>query len=134
MNEQYHNEEDSYDDEYYDHDYGHKYDPYKFYFKFDISNSPMSDWMQKFIDDLISNPFGTDNVTGFPVKDLNPIYGGESKAPLYIGNNLYKEPIWKTKYFVCDKINITYKNHIKSNAVHFLKQPTYYKGLFDILN
>jgi hypothetical protein len=53
---------------------------------------------------------------------------------MYLGSNHYNEAIWKTQYFLCDDINKMWKNHISSNAAHFLKQPEYYKGLHTILN
>ena len=37
-------EDDGYDDEYYDHDYNDQYDPYKFYFKFDV-NPIFGNWI-----------------------------------------------------------------------------------------
>jgi hypothetical protein len=59
---------------------------------------------------------------------------GSFKHSLYLGNNHQKQPIYKTKYFIHDVLNTSYKNHIVANAVHFLQQPHYYRGMFDILN
>lgn len=53
---------------------------------------------------------------------------------MYLGNNAFQEPIWKMKYFLIDEISQAYKKHIVANAKHFLQQPEYYKGMFDILN
>lgn len=50
------------------------------------------------------------------------------------GINCYKEGVWKSKYLVKDDLYIAYKNHISSHAAHITRQPTYYKGLFDIMN
>ena len=69
----------------------------------------------------------------FPVNDYFS-NAGSFKNSLYLGNNHYKEPVYKTKYFVHDQLDSDYKNHLRSNAVHFLQQPNYYMGLFDILN
>ncbi|NBT08650.1 MAG: hypothetical protein EBS93_07010 [Chitinophagia bacterium] len=129
MNDNYDNDEDDgYDDEdYYNYDGNDQYDPYKFYFKFDINpNSSLSSW----ITDLINFPF-----VSFPVNSYIPNTGDGTKNPfLYLGNNYHNQPIWKNPYLVRDQINILYKNHISQHSIHFLKQPTYYKGMFDILN
>lgn len=129
MNDNYdHDEDDGYDDEdYYNYDDNDQYDPYKFYFKFDINpNSSLSSW----ITDLTNFPF-----VSFPVNSYFPTTGSGDKSPfLYLGNNYQNQPIWKNLYLVKDKVNILYKNHISQYSVHFLKQPTYYKGMFDILN
>lgn len=51
-----------------------------------------------------------------------------------IGQNIYKETIWKPKYLAKDEININYINHLASNPVHVLQQPHYYRNMFTILN
>lgn len=51
-----------------------------------------------------------------------------------IGQNIYKEPIWKPKYLAKDEIHINYINHLASNPVHVLQQPHYYRNMFTILN
>ena len=79
------------------------------------------------------NPFDINNVISFPVNSWNP-NTADSKKSQYLGSNYYGQQIWKTKYFVCDPIDLQYKNHLQSNAHHFVQQPSYYKGLFDILN
>lgn len=53
---------------------------------------------------------------------------------IYLGSNGHDEAIWKKKFFVLNKLEQDYKNHISSNAAHFLRQPNYYKSMFDILN
>jgi hypothetical protein len=105
----------------------------KFYFKFDVSSSPISDWVQKFLDDL-NKDISEFKPISFPVSSYfsNTANGGNSI--LYLGNNYQNQPIWKTKYFIEDKVAIAYKNHIQNHAEHFVTQPIYYKGLFDILN
>ena len=135
---------ESYDDEYYEDNYddSHDYDQGqsnldKFYFKFYVDSTPLSDWFKNAIDDMIKNtpPKKIDwKSASVPMTGLFPSYLGASNTPLYVGNNQYQEPIWKTKYFIEDKIDTSYRNHIKNNPVHFIQQPNYYKGMFDILN
>lgn len=141
--------DDQYDDEYDDDDY-HDYDhpslnPNQWYFSFDVSNnSGLSKWLVdmlsnlKWTSDSDINIFDINNIPGFPVKKFpvnswNPNTGG-TKKPQYLGSNYYGEQIWKSKYFVSDPINQEYKNHLQHNAAHFIRQPKYYKGMFDILN
>ena len=134
-------DDDEYDDDHYD------YDKYKWYFKFDVSQNPLfSKWINDIVNNLI-NPLDNsivgnlDKILGinnsneyvFPVSSWNPNTVNDKKFQ-YLGSNYYKEPIWKSKYFVCDKINHKYKKHLQSNAAYFVNQPSYYKGLFDILN
>ena len=133
MYDPYDDEDDGYDDEHYDKDYNDQYDPYKFYFQFDMSNTPLSDWITKMINDIVNKEIDLDKMIVFPVNSWNP--NTESNPKLqYLGSNYNKEPIWKTKYFISNPLNQEYKKHLQSNAAHFIKQPNYYKGLFDILN
>jgi len=130
MHESYDDNDDYYDDSQ-NYDKGQS-DWNKFYFKFDVThNNPLSDWVQKAIDDFIKNSLP---YVSFPVSSYfsNTANGGDSF--LYLGNNYHNEPIWKTKYFIEDKVAIAYKNHIQNHVEHFVTQPIYYKGLFDILN
>ncbi len=135
-------DEDDYDDDQYDYDNQNTW-----YFKFDISQNPsFSKWIQDIINNII-NPldnsimdsvdkaWGVDNTNAyvFPVNSWNPSTGGKN-LPQYLGSNYAKEPIWKTKYWIIDKVNQEYKLHLQSNASYFIQQPNYYKGLFDILN
>lgn len=123
-----HQEDDNYDD---DHDYDDNIqDKYKHYFKFDPEAwDTWGKWLYSALNDIISS-----NKSNFPVKDNLPDIGKYDKYYLYLGSNLYKEPVWKAKYFVSDKYQILWLNHIQNHVVYFLKQPSYYKGLFDILN
>jgi len=132
-------EEDDYDDDDY-HDYDHpSLNPNQYYFKFDVTpDSPISSWIMDIIKDMGGSDKLIPFVHGFPVKKFpvnswNPNTGG-TKKPQYLGSNYYGEPVWKTKYFLYDPVDIIYRNHTQSNAVYFLQQPSYYKGLFDILN
>lgn len=107
----------------------------KDHFKFDISaDSPLFYW----IDSILSDIYKIQNIPHFPVKSL-PVSSWITNAGIgntyqYLGSNYHGTPIWKTKYFIKDALNTEYKNHIKHNAVHFISQPVYYKGMFDILN
>lgn len=141
MNDPY-DEDDGYDDDQYNYDNQNIW-----YFKFDISQNPS---FSKYINDIVNNiinpldesimdqidkAFGIDNKSEFvfPVNSWSPSTGGQDKLQ-YLGSNYANEPIWKTKYWVADPINSAYKAHLQSNAVYFIHQPKYYKGLFDILN
>ena len=132
MHDPYDDEDDGYDDDHYDKDYNDQYDPYKFYFKFDLNKTPLSDWITKMINDIVNKEIDFDKMIVFPVNSWTPNTANNKFQ--YLGSNYQKEPIWKTKYFVCDIINTMYKKHLQENAIHFVKQPSYYKGLFDILN
>ena len=142
-------EDDEYDEDYYNYDYGDQYDPYKFYFKFDVGpNSSLSDWFGKMVNqwfnidqeslDKLSWYQLPQNDLGFPVVSF-PVNSWNSNTEKgnsfqYLGSNYQGSPIWKKKYLIKDQVNILYKNHILQHSIHFLKQPTYYKGMFDILN
>ena len=141
MNDPYDDEDDGYDDQYnYD-------DANQWYFKFDISQNPtFSKWINDIVNNII-NPLdesimdqidkawgiNTKSEFVFPVNSWNS-NTGKTKPFQYLGSNYNKEPIWKSKYFVINKINSEYKLHIQTHATHFVTQPSYYKGLFDILN
>lgn len=65
-------------------------------------------------------------------------WGGQSNIPddnvIFIGKNIYGEQVFKSKYFVVDKLKNEYLNHIRQHATHTLQQPDYYKCMFEILN
>lgn len=127
MSDQDHDDEDDgYND---DHDYDNNVDPYKWYFTFDFGHdSPFSEWMTDIMNNINSFPS-----VEFPVNSWNPNTVNDKKFQ-YLGSNYLGEGIWKSKYFVYDPIYNQYKQHIQANASHFIQQPKYYKGLFDILN
>lgn len=137
MHEPYDDEDGYYDDQY-DYDNPESLNPYKFYFKFDVDNTPLSDWIKNMIDDMMKDPFGTNSIEGFPYK-MFPVNSwnpdtAKNKGFQYLGSNYQGSAIWKKQYFAIDKINIEYKLHLQSHASHFINQPNYYNGLFDILN
>jgi len=137
MNDPY-DEDDGYDDDQYNYDNQNIW-----YFKFDVSQNPLfSKWINDIVNNII-NPLDEPIIDQidkacksefvFPVNSWNS-NTGKTKPFQYLGSNYNKEPIWKSKYFVINKINSEYKLHIQTHAIHFVTQPSYYKGLFDILN
>lgn len=144
MHEPYDDHDDEYDDDQYDHD--HPSNPYQWYYKFDVGpNTPMSSWLSEMINKWIgpntfnnlSETWGMVNVPGFPAKKF-PVNSWNPNTVnnkfQYLGSNYQGNPIWKTQYFAIDKINLNYKLHIQAHAKHFVTQPYYYNGMFDILN
>jgi len=137
MYEDYDDDEDEYDDDQYDYDHPSA-NPY-YYFKFDVSaDSPLSKWLT----DMFSNIDYWNQiesiVSGFPVFSVpvnswNP-NAGKDNSFQYLGSNYYGQQVWKKKYFISDPINQEYKLHIQAHAKHFVLQPDYYGGLFEILN
>lgn len=151
MHESYEDDdEDQYhDDEQYNNDYPSK-KPYQWYYKFDIGpDTPMSSWLNDMINKWISSDdikslgglydLGIgNNIPGFPLKKFpvnswNP-NTDKGNSFQYLGSNYQGSPIWKTEYFIIDRLNSEYKLHLQSHANHFVKQPHYYKSMFDILN
>lgn len=127
-------------DEYDDDDHSQNIPDNKFYFKFDINNIDWSKWLYDALNGIIEDSPNQWTVYGnkfpygsLPVNSWNPGTGGH-KSHQYLGANYQNQPIWKTKYFIHNKLDADYIRHLESNAVHFIKQPIYYKGLFDILN
>lgn len=141
-------QEDDYNDDYnYDDGQDSLENKYKHYFKFDPE--AWDSWgkmLQDALNDIVeSSPnvwyvggFGTPPASGFPSKSIpvNSYFSstGKGNSFQYLGNNYQGSPIWKTKYFILNPLSIEYLNHIKNHAVHFVQQPHYYKGMFDILN
>jgi hypothetical protein len=144
LNDPYDNDDDDgYDDDYYDYP-NPSHNPYQWYFKFDASqDTPLSSWINDMINGII-NPkdnlsgYNINNIPGFPVKKFpvnswNP-NTGKGKSFQYLGSNYVGEPIWKSKYWIVDPLDQEYVLHLQNHAAHFVKQPSYYKGMFDILN
>lgn len=134
-------DDDNYEDD--DYNYDDSQNPYKHYFKFDPTAwDAWGKWLQDALNDIVDSQANVwyimPNVEGFPKKSfpVNSYFSstGKDKTFQYLGNNYQGSQIWKKKYFVIDPINIAYKKHIESHAAYFLHQPSYYKGLFDILN
>jgi hypothetical protein len=138
MHEPY-DDDDNYDDDYYNYD-NHDPNKYKWYFSFDVDKSKsLSDWVLNQLNDLFkTDKWTVDNSTGlpiiqFPVNGWNPNTGNDLKFQ-YLGSNYQGQQIWKTKHFLGDTYNQEYRSHLQRHAAHFVKQPHYYQGMFDILN
>lgn len=142
MNEDY---QDNYDD---DHNYddSQKWDEsqYKHYFKFDPEAwDAWGKWLYDAMNEIVESspnvwytmPTNIENFSNkpFPVNSYFSSTGKDNSFQ-YLGSNYEGAKVWKKKYFVIDPIQYKYVNHIQAHAVHFLKQPSYYKGMFDILN
>ena len=134
-----HQEDDNYDDDYYD-SHDDLQNKYKHYFKFDPA--AWDAWGKMLYDALGNIVENSPNVwyigadfgkKSFPVSSYFS-NTGKDKTFQYLGSNYQNSQVWKKKYFVCDPLQHQYINHIQSHAVHFIQQPHYYKGLFDILN
>ncbi|NDB56168.1 hypothetical protein EB169_10110 [archaeon] len=131
-------EHNDYDDDDYNYypqynDYG--YPSYSKNFKFDWT--AWEKWLADAIKEIVNE---NDNVWLFgnykapPKKNKANIKKLSDKYFMYLGKNQYDESVWKAKYFISDQLDTQYKNHIASNAAHFLQQPDYYKGMFENLN
>lgn len=135
-----HQEEDDNDYDDYEDSQQNSGDPYKYYFKFDPDAwDAWGKMLYDALDDLVDKSNNVWYVYGwdhkkFPVKGYFPNTEKNNKDSQYLGINSYKETIFKQKYFVVDPIDMFYRKHLEQHAVHFLQQPKYYKGLFDILN
>lgn len=138
--DEYEDHSDEYDDDDYNYDHP-SLNPY-YYFKFDISSdSSLSKWLNDMFSNIDWNSipsYKIDDISGFPfvslpVNSWNPNTGKDNSFQ-YLGSNYANQEIWKKKYFISDPINIEYKLHLQAHAKHFVSQPTYYEGLFEILN
>ena len=138
MYEPYSND-DNYNDDYYNHDNNNDTDKFKWYFKFDVDKSKsLSDWVLGELNDFLQKDKWTiDNTTGLPTIKF-PVGGSSDTANniklQYLGSNYQGAQIWKTKYFINSKMDDEYRKHIAAHVKHFLLQPHYYGGMFDILN
>ena len=138
-----HQDDDNYDDDY-DDSQDDLESQYKKYFKFDPDAwDAWGKMLYNALNDIVEYPSNVWYVTpksadGFPYKSLpvNSYFSntGKSKSFQYLGNDYDGAAIWKKKYFANDKIQSMYIDHLSDHALYFLKQPYYYKGLFDILN
>jgi len=131
-----HNEYDDDDYNYYPdyNDYG--YPDYSK--KFNVDWAAWEKWLAKAIKDIVEED---NNVWVFGHKLLGNTKDNNKKNKklddkyfMYLGSNHYDEAVWKSKYFINDEIEKDYKNHISARPGYFLKQPSHYKGLFEILN
>jgi len=131
--------EDDYDDEKYYPDGG----MHKKYFKFDEQAwDAWGKWLYDAMKDIVeSSPnvwYTPTVVPGFPIKKF-PVNSyspntGKDKTFQYLGSNYDGQTIWKKKYFINNPIQSMYIDHLSGHAGYFVKQPHYYRGMFDILN
>lgn len=82
-----------------------------------FASIPSENWTVVNLNDLNFNPWGSPLISKY-------FFAGANE----------KEIVWKTKYFVKQSLDISYRNHIRSHAAHIARQPSYYKGMFDIMN
>ena len=132
-----HEEYDNYDD--YDDSQDYPENKYKHYFKFDPEAwDAWGKWLYDAMNDIVESSPNVWYIGDLPSKSfpVNSYFSntGKNKTFQYLGNNYQNNPIWKKEYFVFKPIQHSYINHIQSHAVHFIQQPHYYNGLFDILN
>lgn len=108
--------------------------------KFNIDWAAWENWLSKTIKDIIeedNNVWSFKVVPGLPSKNVNdwlPKSQLDDKYFMYLGSNHYDEAIWKAKYFINNKLNIMYKNHIAHYPGYFVRQPRYYRGMFENMN
>lgn len=132
------------DDNNYDDDYDDSQDDleshYKKYFKFDPAAwDAWGKMLYDALNDIVEYPSNVWYIgPGFDKKSfpVNSYFSntGKNQNFQYLGNNYDGVKIWKKKYFAFDPIQASYINHIQAHAVYFIREPHYYKGLFDILN
>tara|TARA_R100001163_G_C5041104_1_gene179228 strand:+ start:372 stop:824 length:453 start_codon:yes stop_codon:yes gene_type:complete len=124
-------EQNEYDDDEYNY---YPEENYGWNYKFDMQ--AWEKWLKQAIEDIIQEDENTWVVQPkkFPVSDSTPQDTSKQTYFMYLGSNHYQEAIWTKEYFISDEVNILWKNHISSNAAHYLKQPNYYRGLYNILN
>jgi len=136
-------EYNDYDDD--DHkNYPEEYNEHGYPNSFKIDWGAWEEWLSDAIKDIYQTNDSTwiikyntsfeDKSKKFPVSDSTPSGTSKDQYFMYLGSNHYSEGLWKTKYFINDKLEQEYKNHTFANAAHVLKQPNHYKGMFDILN
>lgn len=130
-----HEDYDDYDDE----DYDHNDNKYQHYFKFDPE--AWDAWGKLLYESLEGIIELSPNVWYigknlpkelFPVNSYCPSTGDSVHQCL--GTNYQGQEIWKYKYFISDSLKNEYILHLQSHARHFINQPEYYKGMFEILN
>lgn len=101
------------------------------YFSFDV----WSQWLANFLEDIYQTNYDTTWYLGANQDQKNKDESiNYTNKLIFFGKNAYKEDIWKVKYFIHDDIQTFYRNHYVAHAAHILRQPSHYKGLFEILN
>lgn len=124
-------EHEDYDDDEYN--YYPEYNDYGYPKDFKIDWDAWDKWLSKAMKEILKED---KNIWVFGNKkdNISKINKFDDKYFMYLGKNKYDESVWKTKYFNINKLELQYKNHLASNASYFLRQPMYYRGMFDNLN
>lgn len=127
-------------DDYEDDDNYENQDKYKHYFKFDPEAwDAWGKLLYETLGDIVESSQNVWYIGPYTSGKFVPVNSyipntGQGKSFQYLGSNYAGQGVWKNKYFIVDSIDISYRKHLEVNAKHFLQQPLYYKGLFDILN
>ncbi len=121
-------EHEDYDDDEYKY-YPNEYNEFGYPKQFNIDWAAWEKWLKDALDEIVQEGDNT-----WLVNPSTKSKKSKEQLFAYLGTNSYNEAVWKNKYFVVDKVNKQYNNHIVAHAAYFLQQPAYYKGLFDILN
>lgn len=128
-------EHEDYDDDEYN--YYPEYNNYGYpsYSKnFNIDWAAWEKWLADTIKEIVNEDDNVWLLGNYKSPNKNTNKKLNDKYFMYLGSNANDEAVWKSKYFINKTIDRKYKNHISQHAVYFLNQPSYYKGLFDILN
>ena len=112
-------EYNEYDDDYYNYYPETNQEPIEF--KFDWETWEL--WLEDAIKDIIQEQ---DNVW---------VIGANTDQPdTETTETSTNQPLWKKEYFIDNKLGQRYLNYLQSHSKYILKEPRYYKGLFDNLN
>jgi len=126
-------EYEDYDDD--EHNYYPEYNEYGYPKDFKIDWVAWEKWLKAAMQDIVFNDNGEWIVSSgyLPNKQQNK-ENEISQKFLYFGQNQYDESIWKYKCFISNYFDQQYRNHFMSHASHIVRQPVYYRGMFDMLN
>ena len=133
-------EHEDYDDD--EHNYYPEYNEYGYPKDFKIDWATWEQWLSKAIQEIVEEEnnvwvFGGNKkktAKKFPVSDTLSNGALSDKYFMYLGSNHYDETMWKAKYFASIAIEREYKNYLAANAAYILKQPNYYRSMFENLN
>lgn len=129
---------EDYDD--YEYDYDDNQDKYKHYFKFDPEAwDAWGKFLYETLGGIVESSSNVWYIGQYLPEKFVPVNSyisntGQGNTFQYLGSNYDGVNVWKNQYFAYNKIHHEYIKHIQQYATHFMKQPHYYKGMFDILN
>jgi hypothetical protein len=95
-------------------------------------NEKWQAWIENVLDDLLFDGATISFNPKFPVSDSSK--GAEDQPPLYLGMGHNGLPIWKTFWFKDWGLYNVWKSHMNQHSAYILKEPTYYKNLYEIMN